>query len=163
MISIKQSWMILVAVCGMTLSAFSADTNQVLAPGSYQIRNRKFDELLRPENANSANGTHIVLYPAQPWKCMTWKLLPASGPAFYLQNHFTSKTFEMKTNGAGSIVVQIALAKETSNRPSWIFTKLPSGFYRITNERSGESLTASQNRAISRLRSKRRRISSDSQ
>lgn len=33
--------------------------------GSFQIRNQKYGNLLRPEEANSADGTRIVLYPAQ--------------------------------------------------------------------------------------------------
>ena len=144
-----QKWILLaVAACAMTLSSFAADTNQNLAVGSYQIRNRKFDQLLRPENANSANGTHIVLYPAQPWKCMTWKLLPASEGGFNLQNHFTSKTFESKTNAPNSGVVQIPWAKEISNRPAWRFTRLADGFYQITDARSGECLTASSQDVI---------------
>jgi len=144
-----KKWIIFALTAGtMTLSAVSADTNRELAPGFYQIRNHKYDELLRPENANNADGTRIVLYPAQPWKCMTWKLLPAGGGAFNLQNHFTSKTFEAKTNVGGSIVVQIPLAKEDSDRPSWRFTKLSDGIYRITNQRSGECLTASSKEVI---------------
>ena len=138
----------MLAVCAVTVSSFSSDISQVLVSGSYQIRNRKFDELLRPENANSTDGTHIVLYPAQPWKCMTWKLLPAGESAFYLQNHFTSKTFEAKTNLTGSVVVQIPFAREASNRLSWHFTKLANGFYRITEGSSEESLTASSESVI---------------
>src|SRR5262249_22627047 len=60
---------------------------------SYQIRNKQFGDLLRPEDANSADGTPIVLYPAQAWKCMTWKLSAAGESQFCLQNRFTSKTF----------------------------------------------------------------------
>jgi Ricin-type beta-trefoil lectin domain-like len=143
-----QKWIIFaLAVCAMTLPSLSADTNQVLAPGSYQIRNCKFGKLLRPEDANNADGTHIVLYSAQPWKCMTWKLIPAGESSFNLKNHFTNKTFEAKTNGTSS-AVQIPWAKETSNRPSWRFTKLPNGFYRITDQRSGDSLTASSEDVI---------------
>jgi len=50
-----------------------------------------------------------VLYPAEPWKCMTWKLRPAGESVFHVQNHFTSKTFQkwvrfevwdIATNGA---------------------------------------------------------------
>lgn len=144
-----EKWIMLaLVVCAMALFAVGADTPQDLAAGSYQIRNRKFDALLRPENANNANGTHIVLYPAQPWKCMTWKLNPTSGSAFTLQNHFTSKTFEVKTNGAGAIAVQIPWAKENADRPAWRFVKLTDGFYRIADARSGECLTASSKEVI---------------
>src|SRR4051812_11964945 len=60
---------------------------------SFQIRSQKFGQLLRPEDANNADGTRLVLYPAQMWKCMTWKRLPAGPSTFALQNHLTSKTF----------------------------------------------------------------------
>jgi hypothetical protein len=39
------------------------------APESFQIRNKKFGDPLRPEDTNSATGARIVLYPAQLWKC----------------------------------------------------------------------------------------------
>src|SRR5438067_288718 len=50
-------------------SRASADTatHSVPVAKSYQIRNVKYADLLRPEDANNANGTRIVLYPAQPW------------------------------------------------------------------------------------------------
>src|SRR5512137_396782 len=64
-----------------------------LEAGTYHVRNQKFKDLLRPENANGADGTRIVLYSAQPWKCMTWRLRPAGTSGFSLQNLFTSKTF----------------------------------------------------------------------
>lgn len=133
--------MLTAALFAAVLVSFSADTP--VAQKSYQIRNCKFGELLRPENANSADGTHIVLYPAQPWKCMTWKLLPAGDSAFQLQNHFTHKTFEGGTNGMQTAVVQIPFVREASKRPSWKLEKLSNGFYRIIDVASGQSLSAS--------------------
>jgi hypothetical protein len=137
----KKIMILTVVICAAAFFSFAADTPVV--EKSYQIRNCKFGELLRPENANNANGTHIVLYPAQPWKCMTWKLLPAGDSAFQLQNHFTHKTFESGTNGTQSVVVQIPFAREASKRPSWKLEKLPNGFYRIVDVASGQSLSAS--------------------
>jgi len=112
------------------------------ATESYQIRNKKFGDLLRPENANAAEGTRIVLYPAESWKCMTWKLRPAGVSGFQIQNHFTSKTFTVNTNHSGTNVVQTAFAREASERPVWHFTKLPDGSYEITDVKSGAALTA---------------------
>ena len=66
-------------------------------PGSFQVRSQKYGDLLRPEEANGADGTRIVLYPAQLWKCMTWKLHSSGESRFQLQNHFTSKTFAAET------------------------------------------------------------------
>jgi hypothetical protein len=114
------------------------------APESCQLRNKKFRELLRPEDASSANGTRLVLYPAQPWKCMTWKMLPAGESAFQLQNHFTSKTFASagKADATQAAVTQVPLSQEGSTRPVWRFTRLPDGLYQITEVKSGQALTA---------------------
>ena len=47
-------------------SASQPGAGKEAKPGSFQIRNQKYGDLLRPEEANSADGTRIVLYPAQP-------------------------------------------------------------------------------------------------
>ena len=135
------------AICAGVCSLFAADSSAPSA-GSYQIRNCKFGELLRPEDANSADGTHIVLHPQQPWKCMTWKLSLAGDSAYYLKNHFTSKTLAGQTDGKESIVVQVPFTADASRRPTWLLTKLPDGFYRISDKQSGEVLTASSTRAV---------------
>jgi hypothetical protein len=113
-----------------------------ITPGSYQIRNKAFGELLRPQEARSANGTPIVLYPAQPWKCMTWKLQPAGESTFHLQNHFTSKTFAADAKSQEASVVQVPFAKESAERPAWKFERLGDGAYKITDAQSGKVLTA---------------------
>jgi hypothetical protein len=115
-----------------------------LAPDTYQIRNKAFGELLRPEDANSANGTPIVLYPAQSWKCMTWRFHAADESAFSLQNLFTSKTFapDAKGDAAQPALSQVPFGKEAASRPGWRFTKLADGTYRIQEAGSERSLTA---------------------
>jgi hypothetical protein len=114
------------------------------AGASFQLRNKKYGQLLRPEEARSANGTRLVLYPAQPWKCMTWKFRSAGESAFQLQNHFTSKTFaaEPKTERAVQAVTQVPLGDQGG--PSWQFTKLPDGTYRIADAKSGLVLTVAK-------------------
>ena len=111
-------------------------------PGTYQLRNQKYKDLLRPRDANSAEGTRIVLYSAQPWKCMTWNLQPAGAGAFRMQNLFTSKTIsaDSKENQAQQPVIQVRLDKEAG--PAWQFTKLEDGSYKITESKSGKALTA---------------------
>ena len=111
---------------------------------TYQIRNVRFRDLLRPRNANNANGTPIVLYSAQPWKCMTWQLLPAGESTFHLKNLFTSKTVcaDANTNAPQRSVTQTPLAKILTDSASWQFTKLADGSYKITDAQSGLALTA---------------------
>lgn len=132
----------------LTTSAFAADNSggksdlSATATESYQIRNKKFHGLLRPEGANGAEGTRIVLYPAEPWKCMTWKLRPAGGSVFHVQNHFTSKTFIVNANHGNTNVIQTAFAREAGERPAWRFIKLQDGSYQISDVKSGAALTA---------------------
>jgi hypothetical protein len=138
---------IISALAGLALLAaatvtFAADP--AAAPESCQIRNKKFGNLLRPEDASGANGARIVLYPAQPWKCMTWKMHPAGDATFHLQNHFTGKTFapEAKADGDRAPVTQVPFAKNAQERPAWRLTKLPDGLYQIIEVKSGKALTA---------------------
>jgi hypothetical protein len=136
----KKRTILTAALCVLAFAAVAADSP--VAQKSYQIRNCKFDQLLRPRDANNADGTHIVLYPAQPWKCMTWKLLPADNSAFQLENHFTHKTFEAKPNDTSNVLIQVPFRKDAAKRPTWKFEKLTDGFYRITDVTSGRCLTA---------------------
>jgi hypothetical protein len=115
-----------------------------LAATTCQIRNVKHQELLRPRDANNANGTPIVLYPAQPWKCMTWKLQPAGESAFLLRNLFTAKTFSAAADASGphQPVTQVPLAKDGEGAPKWQLTRLEDGSYKIIDSKSGKALTA---------------------
>lgn len=134
----------------VTGRAAAAGDLSATATESYQIQNKKFGDLLRPKDASNAEGARLVLYPAQSWKCMTWKLHPAGEASFQLQNHFTSKTFVVKSTEGVSNVVQTAFAKETKDRPMWKFTKLPDGSYQISDAKSGQVLTAiSSERGVS--------------
>jgi len=125
-------------------SASQPEAGNRAKPGSFQVRNQKYGNLLRPEEANSADGTRMVLYPAQPWKCMTWKLHASGESRFQLQNHFTSKTFaaEAGADNAPAPVTQVPFSKKPEERPTWQFTKLTDGSYKITDAKSGKALTA---------------------
>lgn len=141
-------WLVLSSLAISLLTAADAsgqpDRPNALAPKSYQIRNVKYGDLLRPEDARNADGTPIVLYPAQPWKCMTWKLHPAGESRFQLQNHFTSKTFSAQTGDQeAAAVTQVPFSKNPEGRPTWQFTKLKGdGTYKITEVKTGKALTA---------------------
>lgn len=112
-------------------------------PTTYQIRNEKYRELLRPKDANSAEGTRLVLYSPQPWKCMTWKVEPTAEETYSLRNLFTSKTFAPgRTNGAVTPVVQISLGEKPASIPSWRFIRLSDGAYEIRLANSTKVLTA---------------------
>jgi hypothetical protein len=137
------------ALCLGCAGAFAKDTpasaNSGQAPEAttYQIRNLKYQELLRPLDANNADGTPIVLYSAQPWKCMTWRLQPAGESAFQVQNLFTFKTFGVSsTTNLPPSVSQVPLAPRGGVSPTWRFLRLEDGNYKITDSHSGRALTA---------------------
>jgi hypothetical protein len=121
------------------------------AAKSYQIANKKFGDLLRPRDANGSDGTPIVLYPAQAWKCMTWKLTPQDESAFTVRNHFTGKTFTFGTDKEKR-VTQIPLDKDSAKAAQWKFVKLKDGNYRIADPKSGDVLTAVKDEASGEAR-----------
>jgi hypothetical protein len=141
-------WLLLIAVSANLWAADSpgqGDAAKALAPKSFQIRNHKYGDLLRPKDANSADGTPIVLYPAQPWKCMTWKFQLSGESGIQMQNHFTSKTFAAKTGDQAQVPIsQIPLAKDSQQRPTWQLTRLSDGSYKIADAKSGKALTAAK-------------------
>jgi len=61
--------------------------------GNYAIKNVQTGLLLRIKDANSNNGTPLVSYTPQNWKCMTWRFMHVDGNTYQLQNLFSSKTF----------------------------------------------------------------------
>ena len=146
--TIKQSFLLVACWGVLLMNIRAADVveakmdSTVTLTNSYQIRNEKFGDLLRPQDANGAEGTQIVLYPAEPWKCMTWKLKPTGDSVYQVKNHFTSKTFVVKAGAAGKNVVETALAREVSARPTWRFTRLADDVYEISDPKSGDALTA---------------------
>ena len=138
-------------ICTASQAGVDAGTNSATPPKSYQIRNLKYADLLRPEDANSANGTRLVLYPAQPWKCMTWKLIPAGADTFQLRNHFTTKTFEAGSTNEAAAVAQVPFGKDAAVRPTWRFIMLADGTYEIADTKTSRALTAEKDRGAAKI------------
>jgi len=64
--------------------------------GNYAIKNVQTGMLLRVKDASGKNGTPLVAYDPQNWKCMTWAFKNVEGNTYQLRNLFTSKTFQPK-------------------------------------------------------------------
>ena len=105
-------------------------------PARVQIRNVAFDRLLRPQDANGADGTPLVLYPAEPWRCMTWNAQTNPAGTVSLKNVFTSKTFA--TAAKDGTIRQVPFQADKV----WTFDRLASGEYRILDPATGKALTA---------------------
>lgn len=116
--------------------------------GSRQIRNRKYALLLRPRDANSADGAPIVLYSQQPWKCLSWRLDPTPQAGYRLVNYFTNKTFQPADSAAESTPVVQASVDDKQPRQTWQFFPLGNGFYKIVNAETRKALTATSDRAV---------------
>jgi hypothetical protein len=74
--------------------------------GNYAIKNVKNGMLLRIKDANSKNGTPIVSYYPENWKCMTWNLVKADENTYQLQNLFSEKTFQPVTVAAADVALE---------------------------------------------------------
>jgi hypothetical protein len=62
--------------------------------GNYAIKNAQTGMLLRVKDANNADGTPLVAYYPENWKCMTWDFKHIEGNTYQLQNLLTNKTFQ---------------------------------------------------------------------
>lgn len=132
-------------------AASQADAGKLTPGKSYQIRNKKYGDLLRPKDANSADGTPIVLYSPETWKCMTWKIHSSGESRFQLQNHFTSKTLAVEAD-SGAAVKQVPFGNNAEQRPSWQFEKQSDGTYKISDPKTGKALSAMKDGSFSSVK-----------
>lgn len=85
----KQYFLLFLFLFAGLVSAFTQTIS-----GTYAIKNVQTGLLLRVKDANGKNGTPLVAYSPENWKCMTWNFRHVEGNTYQLQNLFTNKTFE---------------------------------------------------------------------
>ena len=103
----KIAWLLCFLFPGLAVSA-----QQI--KGSYAIKNEQTGMLLRVKDAHSENGTPLVAYYPENWKCMTWNFKHVAGNTYQLQNLLTNKTFQPK----GDADVNVALEEQPLNTNS---------------------------------------------
>ena len=103
----KFAWLLCFVLPGLAVSA-----QQI--KGSYAIKNEQTGMLLRVKDAHSENGTPLVAYYPENWKCMTWSFKHVAGNTYQLQNLLTNKTFQPK----GDADVNVALEEQPLNTNS---------------------------------------------
>lgn len=86
--------------------AVAARLSAQVIKGNYAIKNAETGMLLRVKDANSKNGTPLVAYYPQNWKCMTWAFKRQEGNTYQLQNLFTNKTFQPQTAPAVNVPLE---------------------------------------------------------
>lgn len=85
--------------------------------GTYAIKNVQNGMLLRIKDANGKNGTSLVAYNPQEWKCMTWDFKHTGGNTYQLQNLFTHKTFQPQGKALANVAFeQQPLAENATNQ-----------------------------------------------
>ncbi len=101
--------------------------------GNFAIKNVETGMLLRPEGANNADNTPIVLYSPTNWKCLTWDFIATDEEDTYqLRNLFTSKTFfpDAGQKESGTALKQIELEQGNKDQ-QWVFEVNDDETYRI--------------------------------
>jgi hypothetical protein len=122
---------LLVLFLFITTAGYTGAFAQKILPAGYQLQNKATGLLMRPLDANSAEGNPIVIYPKTSWRCLTWELLPAGDSnLFTLKNYFTSKTIRADKAEEGKAILQTRLLVDGSD-PKWRFVPVGSGYYKI--------------------------------
>jgi len=84
--------------------------------GNYAIKNVETGMLLRVKDASNKNGTPLVAYSPQNWKCMTWNFISVEGNTYQLKNLLTGKTFQPKDNTPEAILEEQTLSAESASQ-----------------------------------------------
>lgn len=100
--------------------------------GAFQLENKATRLLLRPQDANNADGTQIVVYPKYDWRCLTWDITPAGyANIFTFKNYFTHKTFQPTAGVKENTPVLQAAIRPDATLQQWDFIKVDGGYYKI--------------------------------
>jgi hypothetical protein len=97
----------------------------------YQIENKKSGLLLRPYEADGAEGVPIVVYPKYAWQCLTWDLTTYGANMYSLRNYFTGKTFQVSGKSKDGAGIEQVSINDSLPEQKWEFVKMDNGYYRI--------------------------------
>jgi hypothetical protein len=99
--------------------------------GVYAIKNIKTGMLLRVKDASNRNGTPLVAYNPQNWKCMTWEFQSKGENTYQLKNLYTNKTFQPLGEAKDAVVMeQQPLVVDATNQ-QYEFIKVKKDTYLI--------------------------------
>ena len=90
--------------CILLLVSVGATAQEI--KGTYAIKNVQTGMLLRVKDAHSENGTPLVAYYPEEWKCMTWDFKHLDGDTYMLQNLLTNKTFQPKSSAVAGVALE---------------------------------------------------------
>jgi hypothetical protein len=96
----------IILFCLLAIGLITAKAQTI--QGTYAIKNVQTGMLLRIKDANTKDGTPLVSYDPEDWKCMTWDFKQVDANTYQLKNLLSGKTFEP----AGAITAGTALHEE---------------------------------------------------
>lgn len=99
--------------------------------GNFAVKNISTGLLLRVKDAKSANGTPLVAYYPENWKCMTWKFINQDGDTYQLQNLLTKKTFQPIGEVKSESTFEEQQLLPGSNAQQYEFILVKNSIYRI--------------------------------
>jgi len=131
---------------GMLFCAAQQSNAQEFKGGAFQLENKATRLLLRPKDANNADGTQIVVYPKYDWRCLTWDITPAGyANIFTFKNYFTSKTIQPTAGIAESTPVLQAAIRPSATLQQWDIVKVEGDYYKISPHGSNLVMTVEGN------------------
>lgn len=116
------------------LLAFIATTTYAIAQdikGNYAIKNVQTGMLLRVKDARSQNGTPLVAYYPENWKCMTWNFKNTGDNTYQLQNLLTRKTFQPVADIADKVAFEEQPLIDNDAKQQYEFIKVKKDTYLI--------------------------------
>jgi hypothetical protein len=113
------------------LSAFLVDGYSQQIKGNYAIKNVQTGMLLRVKDAGSDNGTPLVAYYPENWKCMTWNFKHAGSNTYQLQNLLTDKTFQPVTKADKDVALEEQPLVPGSTNQIYEFISVKKDVYKI--------------------------------
>jgi len=99
--------------------------------GTYAIKNVKTGMLLRVKDANSKNGTPLVAYDPQNWKCMTWDFQSTGENTYQLKNLFANKTFQPLGEAKDAVIMEEEPLLAHAANQQYEFIKVKKDIYLI--------------------------------
>ncbi|MDP9075997.1 MAG: RICIN domain-containing protein [Bacteroidota bacterium] len=115
--------------CFMLILTLTASAQVI--QGNYAIKNVQTGMLLRVKDAHSENGTPLVAYYPENWKCMTWNFKHVDGNTYQLQNLLTNKTFQPKSSSEVGVALEEQPVNTTATTQQYEFERVDKDVFMI--------------------------------
>lgn len=116
--------------------------------GNFAIKNVSTGMLLRVKDAQSADGTPLVAYYPENWKCMTWRFISQKENTYQLQNLLTRKTFQPAGDANSESFLEEKQLLSGSSAQQYEFILVKNDTYRIRQKDTELYLTLDSEKAV---------------